>query len=400
MPPMSLAASPPRLSTLILLAALSILPVNMFLPSLAHIAGDFQVDYALASLAIAGYAVVAAVLQLVMPPLSDRFGRRPLALAGLAVFVVASVGCALAQDIGTFLTFRLLQAVVASGHAMALAAIRDSTDPQQAASRIGYVAMAWSLAPMLGPTFGGLLDELLGWRSIFWVFALAGAAVFVLCLFDLRETNLNRSASLKQQFLNYPALFGSRLFWACALCMTFSVGTFYAFLSGSPLVAAAVFDMSPAVLGFFMGTITGGFMLGSFLSGRYAGRFPLTTNMIFGRIAALAGLATGLALQFAGVGHVMAFFGPCMLVGLGNGITLPSANSRILSVQPGLAGSAAGLAGSMTVAGGAVAASLTGAVMTEESGALILLSTMLVFALASLWTALRAHMLARGSAAP
>lgn len=395
-----MTAPPPRLSTLILLCALSVLPLNVFLPSLSNIAREFQADYALASLSLAGYAVVAATLELVMGPLSDRFGRRPVALASLAAFTVGSIGCALAADIWSFLAFRLLQAAVTSCYPVSMAVIRDTTGRQAAASRIGYVAMAWALAPLLGPTLGGVLDQALGWRAIFWSLALAGAALFTLCWFDLGETNKAPSATLRLQFRAYPALLRAPRFWACALCMAFSAGGFYAFLTGAPLVAAAVFGLPPAALGLYIGTITAGFMFGSFLSGRYAGRYPLATTMIAGRIVACAGPVIALALFFADVGHAAALFGPCMLVGVGNGLTMPSANAGALSVRPDLAGSAAGLAGAMTIAGGATLSSITGAVLTEDNAAYALLSMMLLSTTIALLAALYARMLDRRETVP
>jgi Bcr/CflA subfamily drug resistance transporter len=292
------ATSPPRLITLVLLSALSILPVNMFLPSLATMAGDFGVDYALVNLSVAGYAGVAAVLQLLLGPLSDRYGRRPVLLGGLATFVLASLGCALAADIWTFLACRLLQGAVVSGYAVSLAVIRDTTEARRAASLIGYVAMAWAVAPMLGPLLGGTLEQYLGWRASFWTFVVLGAALFALCWTDLGETNRQRSQSLAAQFFAYPELLRSARFWAHALCMAFSTGAFYAFLGGVPLVASTHFDLSASALGLAMGSITAGFMLGSFLSGRYAQRFPLAAMMLAGRIVACSGLLAGLVVRF------------------------------------------------------------------------------------------------------
>jgi MFS transporter, DHA1 family, multidrug resistance protein len=384
----SAADSPPRLFTLILLSALAVLPVNMFLPSLSNIAQEFQADYALVNLSIAGYAGVAAALQLIMGPLSDRFGRRPVLLTAVMMFVLASLGCALATGVWAFLAFRLLQGAIIAGYAVSLAVIRDTSDEQKAASLIGYVATAWAVAPMLGPTLGGLLDELFGWRASFWTFAVFGVAVLVLCWVDLPETNPAPSSTIMKQFGTYPELFRSRRFWAYALCMAFSTGAFYAFLGGAPLAAKTLFMMSPATLGFCMGTMTAGFMLGSFLSGRYADRYPLTTMMIAGRIIACAGLVVGLGLLLAGAVHVASLFGPCVFVGLGNGLTMPSASAGALSVRPRLAGSASGLSGALTVAGGAVVSSMTGAVLTEDNSAYALLGVMLFSSLIALFAAL------------
>ena len=164
------AADPPALMTLIALSGLSVVSLNMFLPSLANIAREFQADYALVNLCIAGYAAVSCVLQLVMGPLSDRFGRRPVILAALLLFLVASLGCLLAANVWVFLAFRMMQAVIAPAYAVSVAIIRDFSAGNKAASSIGYVAMASAVAPMLAPMLGGALDDLFGWRASFWAF--------------------------------------------------------------------------------------------------------------------------------------------------------------------------------------------------------------------------------------
>jgi len=175
--------------TLIALSGLSVVSLNMFLPSLANIAHEFQADYALVSLCIAGYAAVSVTLQLVMGPLSDRFGRRPVILAALLLFLVASLGCLLASNVWVFLAFRMMQAVIAPAYAVSVAIIRDFSASNKAASSIGYVAMASAVAPMLAPMLGGTLDELYGWRASFWAFLVMGGATLALCWFNLRETN-------------------------------------------------------------------------------------------------------------------------------------------------------------------------------------------------------------------
>ena len=383
----------PRLSTLILLSALCILPINIFLPSLTNMATEFGVEYSVIGLSLAAYAAASAVLQIVLGPLSDRFGRRPVILSGLALFMVATAGCIFAPDIWSFLGFRLLQAVIAPTYAVALAVIRDTTGKEQAASKIGYVAMSWAVAPMLGPSLGGLLDEAFGWRASFWFLEAFAVAVFALCWVDLRETNHSRSGSMGAQFRAYPELLSSRRFWSYALCLAFSAGAFFAFLAGAPLAAGSAFGLSPVMLGLGMGSITAGFMFGSFLSGRFAGRVPLTTMMLAGRTLACAGMLLGLMLYALQIDHVMALFGPCMLVGVSNGLTIPSANAGAISAHPKLTGSAAGLASAITVAGGATMASIASAVLTAENARYALLLVMLGSALVALAAALVARRL-------
>ncbi|KVV46253.1 MFS transporter [Burkholderia territorii] len=385
--PIASKRTPPRHATLILLCAFSVLPLSLFLPSLPAIARDLRADYALVALSLGGYAAVAASLEFVMGPLSDRFGRRPIMLTSLGVFTLGSLGCAMATDIHVFLACRLMQAMITSVYPVSMATLRDTASGSRAASRIGYAAMAAAFAPMIGPTLGGVLDQTLGWRASFWLLGATGIALLGWCMLDLAETHATRATTLAQQLRAYPALLRARRFWAYALCMAFSTGAFYAFLAGAPLAAQAVFRIPPTEIGFYMGTITAGFVCGSFLAARHAHRYPLATTILCGRVVACVGPAIGLVLFLGGATHAIAWFGPCVLIGIGNGLSNPGAHAGAMSVRPELAGSASGLAGAMTIAGGAALSSLTGLVLTVANAgraplAMMLLSTALALAAA------------------
>lgn len=384
------ATTPPRLITLILLTAFSTLTLNMFLPSLASIATDLQADYALVSLAVGLYLGVTAVVQLVVGTLSDRIGRRPVLLGAISLFMVASVVCALAEDVWTFLIFRMLQGGMIAGYAMSLAIVRDTNEERKAASLIGYISMAMAVAPMLGPMLGGLLDTVFGWRANFWFYAASGLMLLVVCWVDLGETHDPSRAHGVNRWDETRALLGSRRFWGFSLCTAFSTGAFYIFLAGAPLVAMATFGVSTATLGVFIGSITAGFMTGGFIAGRLAPRYEPTTMMIAGRVIACTGLSCGLALVLLGTVTPLTYFGSTIFVGLGNGITMPSSNAGAVSVRPKLAGTAAGFNGALTVASGAVLTTLTGVLVGGDSAAATLLGLMLTASflglLAALWS--------------
>jgi DHA1 family bicyclomycin/chloramphenicol resistance-like MFS transporter len=394
----NIPAGAPHLVTLMLLSGLAVVSLNMFVPSLPNMASELGIDYALVSLSIAGYAVVAAILQLIVAPLSDRFGRRPILLTGLTIFCLASLGCVLAADFVSFLCFRMLQAVIVSAFAVSRAVISDSYEARKAASLMGYIATAWAIAPMLGPVAGGILDELFGWRANFWAFLCFGTAMLVLCWFDLHETHQTQSETLFKQLRTYPELVRSGPFWGFALCAAFSTGAFYAFLSGAPLVASAVFRIAPATLGVYIGSITAGFVLGSFVAGRLAGHYALTTMMIAGRLVACAGLSLGLLLLLAGIVHELTVFGACVCVGIGNGVTIPSATSGAMTVRPNLAGSASGLSGALAGATGAAASAITGGLLTVDNAACGLLVVMLLASASGLAAAVYVRWLDQHSA--
>lgn len=373
---MTPARTPPSIATLILLTGATTLSLNMFLPSLANIAEDFEADYALVSVSIAGYLIATAVLQVVIGPLSDRYGRRPVMLWAVAIFAIASFGCLLAQDIWTFLAFRMAQGAIITGGALARVIVRDTRDPSEAVGLIGYISMAMAIAPMLGPMIGGALDEAFGWRASFAVYTAVGFALILVTWIDLGETNAAPSATFAKQIAAWPALFRSGAFWAYAGCVTFSTGAFYAFIAGVPLVGVAVFGISAGMIGVYMGSITAGFFCGSFVAARLATRVAPSAMMIAGRVVACAGLGAGLILFSMGVTHEFALFGATIFVGIGNGLTMPAANVGVMNVRTDLAGTASGLSGALTVAGGAVLTWMAGAMVTAETGAITLLSLM------------------------
>jgi DHA1 family bicyclomycin/chloramphenicol resistance-like MFS transporter len=370
--------TPPHIVTLVLLAGLSALSMNIFLPSLPNMAAYFESDYSLMQLAISLYLAVTGVLQLVIGPMSDRYGRRPIILAGLAIFMVATVGCLLASSVEVFLTFRMIQAGIATGMVLSRAIVRDMVPAEQSASMIGYVTMGMSLVPMAAPAIGGYLDSLFGWQANFSMLLVLGVIIGGIIYFDLGETNLNPSPNFMAQVRDYPELFRSRRFWGYALTAAFGSGSFFAFLGGAPFVGTNFFGLSSTGLGLYFGFVSLGYLVGNFLSGRYSVRVGINRMMLYGAIITVAGLCVSFVSLLAGGTHPLFFFGFMVAVGIGNGMVLPNANAGMLSVRPQLAGSASGLGGAIMLLGGASLAVLTGAVLTPERGPYPLLVLMIL----------------------
>ena len=378
--------TPPHIITLVVIAGVAALCMNVFLPSLAAMALYFETDYAVMQFAVSGYLAATACLQLLIGPLSDLFGRRPVMLASIAIMIVATLVCMLAPNITVFMIGRVAQAAVVSGFVLARAIVRDMVPMEQAASMIGYVTMGMSVVPMVGPTVGGLLNDISGWQSSFALLALLGVGILALAWFDLGETNHNKSASFSQQFHAWPELLRSPLFWGYALTSTFSSGMFFSFLGGAPFVGSVLYGLAPAMLGLQFFFMASGYMLGNIVSGRYASQIGITRMMLSGNVIALAGIATTITLISAGAESAYAFFVPLALIGVGNGVTLPSANAGMVSVQPHLAGSASGLGGAMTIGGGAALSVLASSVLSKEDGTWPLLMVMLATGLVALLT--------------
>jgi DHA1 family bicyclomycin/chloramphenicol resistance-like MFS transporter len=370
--------TPPHIFTLIVLTGLGALTLNIFLPSLPQMTEYFDTEYRVMQLSVSLYLGVNAVLQLAIGPISDRFGRRPVLLWAIVLFLIATLGCLMATTIEVFLAFRMMQAVIVAGLVLGRAVVRDMVGQSEAASMIGYVTMGMAVVPMIGPAFGGLLDQYFGWQANFVLMAVLGLVVLALTWRDLGETAPRNTSNFRQQVAQYPELLTSRRFWGYCLSAAFASGAFFAYLGGAPYVGSEVFGLSPAVVGFFFGAPALGYFFGNFISGRYSVRFGINPMILAGAIISMAGLAMSLLLFLAGIKTALVFFGFMTFVGLGNGLVLPNATSGMLSVRPHLAGTASGLGGAIMLGGGAALSAGAGTLLTRGEGAFPLIWIMLV----------------------
>ncbi len=368
--------TPPNVMTLVLVAGLGAMAMSAFLPSLPNMTRDLNTSYDVMQLSVSGYLAVTAVLQLLVGPMADRYGRRVVLLACTAIFIVATVGCALATTVETFLAFRMLQGAVAVGIVLSRAVVRDMYERDEAAAMIGYVTMGMALVPMIAPSIGGAVDEAFGWRAVFWCLFVAGVLVYLLCWFDLGETSKGGGVSFSQQLRDYPELLTSPRFWGYVFSAAFASGSFFAFLGGAPYIASTFYGLSSFWTGICLGAPAIGYALGNFLSARYTVRKGINWMILTGSILACVGLGAAAPLPFFGIDSAFIFFGACTFVGLGNGLVMPNAGAGMLSVRPHLAGTASGLGAAIMIGGGAALSVLSGIMIQKGGGSTTLLFIM------------------------
>lgn len=375
--------TPPKIITLTLLAGLSALAMNILLPSLPGMANYFNVPYGVMQQSVTLYLALSALLQIAIGPISDRYGRRPVILGAVLVFLIATIGTLVAPNATIFLVFRMLQAVIAVGMALSRAVVRDMVSDDQAASMIGYVTMGMSLVPMIGPVIGGFLDQFYGWHANFAFLFLLGLAIFALLWADLGETSTPSGISFGAQLRQYPALLTSMKFWGYAGSAAFMSGCFFAYLGGAPYVGSVVYGLTSSQVGLLFAITALGYAGGNFIAGRYSIRFGMNRMVLLGALVTAAGLAVLTLFSLLHLAGPLTFFGLSIFMGIGNGIGLPSANAGVLSVRPDLAGTASGLGGAIMVGGGAGLAALAGALLPPGSTELPLVLLMLASALAA-----------------
>ncbi|MFU8823635.1 multidrug effflux MFS transporter [Yoonia sp.] len=370
--------TPPHIMTLILITGISALNMSIFLPSLAAMTDYFNTDYAIMQVSLSGYLAATAILQIFVGPLSDRFGRRPIVMGSLVIFILATIGALFSTTIEAFLFFRILQAAVATCMVLGRAIVRDIVPDAQAASMIGYVTMGMALVPMVGPMIGGALEQAFGWQATFVFLVLAGIGTLALCQYDLGETLAKGGMGFRAQVKSYPELLQSPRFWGYVMCAAFGSGAFFALLGGASFVGTTIFGLSPVWNGVALGAPAIGYALGNFLSGRFSVRLGINRMALIGTGITIVGLGISVLLTLAGVIHPLIFFGFCTFLGLGNGLTLPNVMAGSISVRPHLAGTASGLGGAIMIGGGAALSQFAGSILTVESGTLPLQLIMLV----------------------
>ena len=372
-------STPPHIFTLILLASISALTMNIFLPSLPNIASDLNSSTSILGLSVGIYLASSAVLQLIIGPFSDQFGRRPLILWSLIIFCLSTLATVFVTSTAQFLLLRVFQAISASCMVLARAIVRDTTESiEKAGSKIAYVTMGMALVPMVGPAIGGLLDYQYGWEASFWVLCLLGLVIMIIAFFDVGETLSDHNQSFLEQISTYPSLLRSKRFWGYCLSSAFVSGAFFSYLGGAPFVGNEVFGLEPKDLGFWFGAPAIGYILGNFLSGRFSTKIGLDNMIFLGVATALLGVSVSLTISFLGQGSMLSFFGFMTLVGLGNGMSIPNATAAMMSINPKLAGTAAGLGSAIMIGGGAGLSAIANFILKPGSSEIPLIMLMWV----------------------
>ncbi len=354
---------------LLLMAMTSIGPtsLNTLVPAIPRLSTVLGSNVATLQLAISLYLLALAFAQLVMGPLSDRFGRRPVLLAGMAAVTLSSLAAVAVANVEALIVARIVQAAGAStGIVVGRAIIRDLFGRDSAASVIGLVATVMVVVPTFGPLIGGVLDTAFGWEAIFLFTATVSFAVLIWIYFTLPETRGLNAASAEQAgfWRDLAALSGDRGFWRYVLAAALGSAPFFVFLGGGPHVVVTLMDRTPAEYGVWFAMSSIGYMCGNFVSSRLAVKHGIVRLIWWGicfELAAVA-LAMGLALFAHGLGPAIVFV-PQMICNFGNGLLLPGAIAGAVSIRPQAAGTAAGIAGCTQMA--------FGAAMNQYSGMLL-----------------------------
>jgi len=348
------------------LLGLQPLSTDLYLPALPALGRHFQAPATAVQATLSAFIAAFAFAQLLVGPLSDRFGRRPVVLGGLALFLLGSISAAAATSLGWLIAMRVAQALgVCCTVLCARAIVRDLYDPD-AGTRVMARALGWmTLVTLLGPITGGVLQTAFGWRAAFAALSALAVVLIATVLAVLPETNrhLERDATRPAALLgNYLRIARSPAFRAFAVTATGSYCSLFAFISGSSFVLIGVLGLAPSVYGFAFGFVTLGFLPGTLLTRRLQPRIGIgRTAAVGGAIAACAGL-TMAGLAFAGVSHVAAIVIPMFAMLVSHGLLQPTCQVGAIADFPRNAGAAAALLGFLMHLVAAAVGALIGAI--------------------------------------
>ena len=342
----SLATSKVMLALLVLMTGVAPISLYLLVPALPMLATTFDRDISVAQMTVSLYMVGIACSQIIMGPLSDKFGRRPVLLAGLGLMLVASLACVFAQNLPQLIAARFFQALGgASGMVIGRAIIRDLYPRERVGAMISLVIAVMMIAQMLSPLTGGLIETVFGWRAIFYLITAAALSITIGIALVLPETRRARAAD--GSFRNdVGKLIGSRAFIGFVLCQVLASQIIFTFAGGGPYIVVTQMGRTSAEYGAWFATTGFAYLVGNLFCVRFAPRHSLERLIWFGLALQLSGSALNLVWSLAGINQIPVWlFGTQMIVMIGNAFVMANSAAGVISIRPDAAGTASGAMG-------------------------------------------------------
>jgi MFS transporter, DHA1 family, multidrug resistance protein len=355
----NLATSKVMLALLVVITGIAPITLYMLVPVLPVLAKTFDGPISLAQMTVSMYMVGIACSQLIMGPLSDKFGRRPVLLGGISLMVAASAACMFAESLPQLIAARFFQALGgASGMVVSRAIIRDIYARDQISAKISLVIAVMMVAQMLSPLTGGLLDIAFGWRAIFSLVTAVSLATVIAIAFFLPETRRVRAAAVGFRG-DVGSLFTSRAFIGYMLCQVLASQIIFVFAAGGPYIVVNQMGRTSAEYGAWFATTGFAFLIGNVLCVRFAPRHSLERLIWFGLALQLGGCLLNLVWSVTDLNQMpLWLFGTQMIVMAANAIVMSNSAAGAISVRPDAAGTASGAMGFLQQGIGALVSQL------------------------------------------
>ena len=346
------------------LVAIGPLSTDMYLPAFPELVQYFSADINQVQHTLSIFLIGFALAQLIYGPLSDRFGRKPVLMGGLLLFLFSSLAIVFVDSISTLSSLRLLQAIGGSaGPVLGRAMVRDIHGPRESARLLSYIGTAMAVAPAVAPILGGYLTVWFGWQSIFLFLAAYGIIGILLLGLRIPETappGSHHVMSVGHLVRNYATLLKHPTWRWYTLACSFVFAGLFSFLSGSSFVIIEFLGFREEQFGLFFALVVAGFMTGTLIGGRLGRRIGINRLIGYGSLTAALGGLLMAALALAGVHHVLAIVLPQMIYMVGVGIVMPQSMAGALAPFPQMAGTSSALLGFIQMSFAALVGVLVG----------------------------------------
>ncbi|MDP6174907.1 MAG: multidrug effflux MFS transporter [Rhodospirillales bacterium] len=330
-------------------AILGQVAVDTFLPAMPAIAKGLDTDVGAVQMALAAIFLGMGLGQLIHGPLSDRFGRKPIIMSALGVYLISCIASAWAADVETLIAWRFVQGLAAAaGRQLTNASARDLLDFEALGKMLSYVLVVAALSAVIAPIAAGHLSEAFGWRSVFFYQAGLAIVVFVLVGLFFTETLKQKNPdalSISGLLGNYREILGSPVFVGYSVLGGIALGELAAFHSTSPQFLIHGFGLSPASYGYLFAIVMIGHLIGAWGAGRLVERMGIQNVLLAGTLIFVVSALIMLFPALANIRHWSVVIPPMALLMVGFSFALPQAAAAALSPFPRIAGTAASLAG-------------------------------------------------------
>jgi DHA1 family bicyclomycin/chloramphenicol resistance-like MFS transporter len=364
---------PPPLALIAAATAIGFCALHMVVPTLPLLARVFDRGPAEVQLVLTLYFLGIAGGQLIYGPVSDRFGRRPVLIAGLLLFLGGTALCGFAPSLPVLIAGRVAQAVGAcAGLVLGRAIIRDVYDRDASARGIALVMMAMTLAPAVSPVIGAYVSQWFGWRAMFALHAALGVIVLGWTVARLGETHTQTvPLNLAEIGRSYGTLLRSRTVMCFALCTAFTSASWFTFIASAPYLLSETLHQPPSTYGVMILVPMSAYIIGNAAAARFARRVGSSAMIVFGvGVSLSAGLLMATWCVYPGFG-AWTLFAPMALSSIGNGLSQPSAMAAGLSVYPRVAGTASGFIGFQQMAASALGTLIVAMLPHEGPSAMV-----------------------------
>ncbi|MDF1759852.1 MAG: multidrug effflux MFS transporter [Coxiellaceae bacterium] len=337
------------------------LALDLYIPSVPDIAAVYQVSSSTVQLTLSLFMFMQGLGQLLFGPLSDRFGRKPIALISAGLFILASIACGVSPNIDDLIIARIFQAAGACGMTVvAFAMVRDLFEKEVSAKVYSYLNSTIAVSPLMAPIVGAYMACWLGWRSNFYLLGLIGVGCFVLIAFAMRETQLaHHKADFNWSvFKRYWQIYSQRRFYPNVLMAGCAIAVFFSFFSISPFIIIKLLHVPEIHFGYYFAVLGVVFLCGSIVAGKIAPQVGVRRVLFAGVMLVLFG---GLLMWgwYAWLGLSLSeFLVPLIFSGMGASFMAGSSAAMALEPFPEVAGTAASLLGASQFVFSAVVASI------------------------------------------